>query len=95
MTNVMRWGSSDETPPTAGHAAVTRGVLASPLRDHTCRDERKPNAEYNMRSTARCGLTRCGTPAPSEGRDYDESAPSFLPDGKWLAYILEESGWTS
>jgi len=50
-------------------------------------DERKPSAEHDI-----WVLTRGGEPQPFQRTDSDESAPAFSPDGKWLAYVSDESG---
>jgi serine/threonine-protein kinase len=49
--------------------------------------ERKPSAEHDI-----WVLTGGGDPSPFQMTANDESAPAFSPDGKWLAYVSDESG---
>ena len=37
-------------------------------------------------------LAATGTPSPIVTTPFDERAPMFSPDGRWLAYVSEESG---
>lgn len=50
-------------------------------------DERKPSAERDI-----WVLSREGEPVPFLLTPFDESAPTFSPNGKWLAYVSDESG---
>jgi serine/threonine-protein kinase len=50
-------------------------------------DERKPGAEHDI-----WVMSRGAEPTPFQRTDHDESAPAFSPDGKWLAYVSDESG---
>jgi serine/threonine-protein kinase len=50
-------------------------------------DERKPSAERDI-----WVLPQGEDPMPFLVTPFDESAPSFSPDGKWLAYVSDESG---
>ena len=50
-------------------------------------DERKPSAERDIWI-----LPKGGDPSPFLMTSFDESAPAFSPDGKWLAYVSDESG---
>ncbi len=50
-------------------------------------DERKPSAERDIWT-----LSREGEPSPFLVTPSDEWAPSFSPDGKWLAYVSDETG---
>jgi Tol biopolymer transport system component len=50
-------------------------------------DERKPSAERDIWI-----LPKGGDPTPFLMTSFDESAPVFSPDGKWLAYVSDESG---
>jgi len=50
-------------------------------------DERKPSAEHDI-----WVMSRDGEPTPFQRTDHDESAPAFSHDGKWLAYVSDESG---
>jgi Tol biopolymer transport system component len=59
----------------------------SPEGTNLAFDERKPNAERDI-----WVLTRGGDPAPFLMTSFDEWAPVFSPDGKWLAYVSDESG---
>jgi eukaryotic-like serine/threonine-protein kinase len=50
-------------------------------------DERKPSAERDI-----WVVTKGSDPSPFLVTSFDESAPVFSPDGKWLAYVSDESG---
>ena len=50
-------------------------------------EERKPGAEHDI-----WVLTRGSEPGPFQRTENDESSPAFSPDGKWLAYVSDESG---
>ena len=50
-------------------------------------DERKPGAQRDV-----WVLTRGADPSPFVLTAFDEWAPAFSPDGKWLAYVSNESG---
>jgi serine/threonine-protein kinase len=50
-------------------------------------DERKPGAQRDV-----WVLTRGGDPSPFVLTAFDEWSPAFSPDGKWLAYVSNESG---
>jgi hypothetical protein len=50
-------------------------------------DERKPSAERDI-----WVLPRDGAPTPFLVTPFDESGPVFSPNGKWLAYVSDETG---
>jgi len=50
-------------------------------------DERKPSAERDIWI-----LPNGGDPYPFLVTPFDESAPTFSPNGEWLAYVSDESG---
>ncbi len=50
-------------------------------------DERKPSAERDI-----WVVERGSDPSPFLMTAFDESSPAFSPDGRWLAYVSDESG---
>jgi serine/threonine-protein kinase len=50
-------------------------------------EERKPGADHDI-----WVLTRGSEPWAFQRTENDESSPVFSPDGKWLAYVSDESG---
>jgi len=59
----------------------------SPKNENLAFDERKPSAERDI-----WVLPRGGEPSPFLMTSFDEWAPAFSPNGKWLAYVSDESG---
>jgi serine/threonine-protein kinase len=59
----------------------------SPVGSTLAFDERKPSAERDI-----WVLPPGGDPTPFLVTPSDESGPVFSPDGKWLAYVSDESG---
>ena len=53
-------------------------------------DERKPSAEHDI-----WVMTRGSEPTPFQMTPNDESAPTFSPDGKWLAYVSDETNMSA
>jgi serine/threonine-protein kinase len=55
--------------------------------NHLAFDERKPSAERDI-----WVLSKGSDPSPFLVTSFDESAPAFSADGKWIAYVSDESG---
>jgi serine/threonine-protein kinase len=54
---------------------------------HLVFDERKPSAERDI-----WVFSKEGDPSPFLLTSFDEWGPAFSPDGRWLAYVSDESG---
>jgi serine/threonine-protein kinase len=75
------------TPPTLTGANPQVPVSWAPDRSALAFHERKPNGERDIWIVG-----TDGNPEPFLLTPFDERSPRFSPDGKWLAYVSNESG---
>jgi Tol biopolymer transport system component len=75
------------TLPTLSGAGPQFPTSWSPDGSTLAFHERKPSGERDI-----WVVTAGGDPVPFLRTPFDEQSPRFSPDGKWLAYVSDESG---
>ena len=75
------------TLPTLSGAGPQFPMSWSPDGSTLAFHERKPNGERDI-----WVVSPGGDPVPFLITPFDERSPRFSPDGKWLAYVSDESG---